>query len=488
MLEEYRIKEYIVSVQDTLMEYSAFEKVPQTERTWTWRDQFVFWFSACSLPAAWYYGALMAGWQGISGAFVLIIGVNALSLIPWAYLGEMAATTGGSSMSIIRPAFGIRGSIVPSIFYLIFGLGWAVVNVFLGAIALSFVFKLWLGWPSYIDPHNLTYMISYIAIVCATQGYFAVSGNQMIRKMQWWATIFFVILGSYQTYMVIHKWGWHTLSMWVPKTQLTASVGPFIYPITFALLVDLLVSYNWTWEFIGDFSRFAKNRKAGAWGPFWGAFLAQIWWFLVGACAVVYLALTTGQYSPLLADPSSTSVAIGLGWLAALVILFATITSNAGNIYASAIGISNILGNRQKAIGNSFDMKKLLWISAIVVFPLSLLPLLNMSFVGSFIFFLDFVGALVIPLWTIAVVDYFWIHNRRYTDDIFKTDGGIYWYKNGWNWPGVVALVSGTFLYWIFAYAVPQVRQSVTATIPTILIVSGMYLVWMRSTMPKSLK
>src|SRR3972149_12055917 len=148
------------------MEYSAFEKVPENKRTFSFWDEGVFWFSACSLPAAWLYGALIAGWQGITGALILIFIVNTLSFIPWAYLGEIAAKTGGSSMAIVRPAFGIRGSIVPSIFYLVFGFGWGMVNVFLGAIALSFIFKLWLGWPSYIDPGHLGYMAMYIFVVC----------------------------------------------------------------------------------------------------------------------------------------------------------------------------------------------------------------------------------------------------------------------------------------------------------------------------------
>jgi hypothetical protein len=59
-----------------------------------------------------------------------------------------------------------------------------------------------------------------------------------------------------------------------------------------ALLIDLLVAYNWTWQFIGDFSRFAKTPAAGTWGPFLGANLAQYWWFSVGAFGVVYLAVT----------------------------------------------------------------------------------------------------------------------------------------------------------------------------------------------------
>lgn len=452
------------------MEYSAFEKVPVKDRSFTYRDQFAFWFGATSLPAAWYYGALMAGWQGITGALILIFIVNTLSFLPWAYLGEIAAKSGASSMAIVRPAFGIKGSIVPSIFYLVMGIGWAVVNVFLGAIALSFIFKLWLGWPSYLDSNNLVYMMGYIFMVCLLQGYFAVSGHQILKKLQWIATVFFILLGMYQTYVVFSHWGVRSLLSWRPDKILTAAVGPFNYRITFALLVDLLIAYNWTWEFIGDFSRFARDKKAGTWGPFWGANIAQYWWFLVGALAVVYLSVTTGQYSPLLADPSSTAVSLGLGWLAAIIVLLATITTNAANIYASALGFSNIL------IEKKVSFNSLLKFSAWLVVPLSLIPLLSASFVGFYIFFLDFAGAIVVPLWTITLVDYFIIHKRNYTDDMFEKKKGRYWYQNGWNMPAIFSLLAGTVIYWLFAYVFINIRQSVTATIPTIIFVTIIYL------------
>ncbi|OGG14599.1 hypothetical protein A2773_02315 [Candidatus Gottesmanbacteria bacterium RIFCSPHIGHO2_01_FULL_39_10] len=456
------------------MEYTAFQKVPDNKRTFSFWDQLVFWFSACSLPAAWTYGALMAGWQGIAGALVLIVVVNTLSFIPWAFLGRIAAETGGSSMAIVRPTFGIKGSVVPSIFYLILGIGWGAVNVFIGAIALSFIFKLWLGFPSYIDSGNTFYMVAYIILVCALQSFFAIRGSEWIKRLQWIATIFFIFLGLYQTYVVFQHWGAAELMKWRPDKMLTSSIGPFVYPITFALLVDLLIAYNWTWEFIGDFSRFAKNKTAGTWGPFLGATLAQYWWFLVGALAVVYLTKTTGLYNPLLADPSSTTVALGFGWLAALIILFATVTTNAGNIYASSLGLSNILREKKH------DLFGLMLIVSGAVAVFSLTPLLSKDFVGFFIFFLDFLGAIVVPLWIVTLVDYFWVKRGKYSDDIFKQTGGKYWYQKGWNWPGIVTLLSGTVFYWVVAYALPNFRIAYTAAIPTMIYVGVVYVIWMK--------
>lgn len=453
------------------MEQGAFEKVSIKERTYSFFDQFVFWFASTSLPAAWYYGALMAGWQGISGALILIFIVSPISLLPWAFLGKIAQETGGSSMAIVRPAFGIRGAIIPSIFYLLFGLGWGVVNVFLGAIALSFIFKLWLGLPSYLDPNNLGYMVFYILAVCFLQGFFAIKGHGGIKKLQWVATTLFLFLGAYQTYIVFTSWDAASLVQWKPTEILTTSIGPFTWTLTFALLVDLLIAYNWTWEFIGDFSRFAKTKNAGTWGPFLGANLAQFWWFLVGAFAVVFLSVTTGQYAPILADPSSAAVAAGIGWVAALIVLFATISTNVGNIYATALGVSNIISHKV-----NIPLSRLLLWASIALASLALSPLLSQEFVGFYIFFLDFLGAIVVPLWVITLVDYFFVRKQKYTDDLFKLNKGIYWYKDGWNWKAIGVLLAGIAFYWICAYVYVDIRETVTAAIPTAVFVTVLYL------------
>jgi nucleobase:cation symporter-1, NCS1 family len=160
---------------------------------------------------------------------------------------------------------------------------------------------------------------------------------------------------------------------------------------------------------------------------------------------------------------------LGFGAGAYLVILLATVATNAGNIYASALGIS------QFAPRSTMPMRGLLLLSAVVVVPLSLLPLVAADLLGSYIFFLDFVGALVVPLWTIVLVDYFVVRRREYSDDLFRTAGGIYWYEGGVHWPGVASLALGTAVYWVIGFAFPDLRSAISATIPTILVVAIAY-------------
>ena len=458
-------------------EYKAAQKVPKSARNFSFLDQAVLWFGAGSLPAAWYYGALMAGFAGLPGAFVLIFVFSTIIFIPWALLGYIAAKTGASSMALVRPAFGIKGSKLPSIFYLIFGFGWGAVNVFLASIAMSFVFSIWLGWPAFLQEGYRPYMVISILVICLLQGFFAVAGHKIIKWMSWIAVISLVVLGAYQTYLVFTSWSVHDLLSWRPPAEgLKATFGSGIfsitYTITFALLIDLLIAYNWTWEFIGDFSRFAKTPRAGSLGPFIGANLAQYWWFLVGALGVVFLTVSSGTYNPVASDPSTTTTQLGFGWIAYIVILAATIATNAGNIYASALGMSNIKPNHKAKI------RTLLLISAFIIVPLSLIPLLSPNFVGFYIFFLDFLGAIVVPLWTLTIIDYFFVKKRVYTDDIFKKEDGEYWYKNGWNIPAISTLILGTLIYWVIAFGFPRLREKYTAAIPTMIIISLIYYFW----------
>jgi len=476
-------------------EYKATDQVPAEARAFSGWDQFALWFAAASLPAAWLYGGYMTGAYGLPGAFVLIFLVSTLTFIPWALIGYIAADKGASSVSLLRPAFGLRGSKLPSVFYLFFGYGWAAVNVFIAAISMSFVFNLTLGWPDAFhtsagSPINY-YLVPSILLVCFLQGFFATAGHRAIRYLNWASTIALVVLGAYASYIVLKDFDFGQLWAWRPAQPLsfTFTAGAlgtgFTYTLTFPLLLDLLIAYNWTWEFIGDFSRFARSKKAGTWGPFAGASLAQYWFFSVGALMTVAFLVTAPAGSvnfAAISDPSYKATQLGFGLGAYLIILFATISTNAGNIYASALGMSNI-ATRWKA-----SLRRLLLLSSIIVVPLALLPLLETNFVFTYIFFLDFLGAIVVPLWTLTLVDYFLVKARRYYDDLFAQEGGRYWYRGGWNWPAVITLLSGTALYWIIAFGLPILRETISAALPTMAFVVVVYYFWGRSAWEKHLR
>ncbi len=456
-------------------EYAALDPVPPSARSFGLADQAAFWFAATCLPAAWFYGALMAGAAGLPGALFLILVVSPLSLIPWAFLGWIAAKTGACSTALVRPAFGLRGSALPSVLYLVFGLGWAAVNVFLGAIGLSFVFAGWLGTPPFLASGSEGPMAASIVAVAILQGIVAVAGHRVLRVVQWAATVALLGLGAVQLWLVVTHWDPGALWSWRPPTGgLTTSIGPFTYSITVALLVDLLIAYNWTWEFIGDFGRFAKSPAAGTAGPFLGANAAQTWWFAVGALGVVFLAVTTGGFAPEAADPSSLTTALGLGWMAAVIVIAATVATNAGNLYASALAITNLAPRIRLGV------RPLIGLVSVAVVPLALVPLVVAGFQATYILWLDVLGAIVVPLWVIVLTDFFWVRRGRYDQDLFRTEGGQYWYGNGVNRRAVGVFLAGTAAYWGIAYGLPDLREAVPAALPVGLGVALAYGVLMR--------
>ncbi len=75
-------------------EYRALDKIPERAKVFGVWDQASLWFGAGSLPAAWLYGGIMAGWTGLAGALLLILVVSPITLLPWALLGYIAFRTG----------------------------------------------------------------------------------------------------------------------------------------------------------------------------------------------------------------------------------------------------------------------------------------------------------------------------------------------------------------------------------------------------------
>src|SRR5258706_4339571 len=54
-------------------EFRALDKIPERARSFSVWDQAALWFGAASLPAAWLYGGIMAGWTCPCGALLLLL-------------------------------------------------------------------------------------------------------------------------------------------------------------------------------------------------------------------------------------------------------------------------------------------------------------------------------------------------------------------------------------------------------------------------------
>lgn len=78
----------------------------------------------------------MAG-AAFGGAILVALVANPIAYVILAIVGLMGYKIGVSTMALTRPAFGIKGSILPTSLNTIVFLGWAVVNTFIAVISMS---------------------------------------------------------------------------------------------------------------------------------------------------------------------------------------------------------------------------------------------------------------------------------------------------------------------------------------------------------------
>jgi NCS1 nucleoside transporter family len=452
-------------IESTLGHEYGAEKVPPSARNYGFFDTFFLWFGGGVNTGSWWMGGVMATF-GLSLALTYSWILIPFIFFPWALLGYIAYKHGLTTSAMTRASLGSRGAGIQSLFQAFVMAGWCSVNTFIGAISVTFIFHIMWGWPAFGSEGAAMPMIFGILIIGILQGIFAVSGHNIIKYMEWVSGLLLIGLGLYMTYVVIDTFSWTALMSWENNE------APYA---TFGILIDILIGFCWSWTHIGDFGRFAKTKKAAVLAPWFGVNIGQGWFFVIGAIGVIGVALQTGSIDLLASDPSTIMSELGLGWMAFAIIIFCTVNTNAMNIYTSSMGLINLFNNNIKS-------RTSLLIIAVLQLVLCFVPLLFPSFLDFFSAFLTASGGLFAPFWTLVLVDYFIIRRQRLFDDIFDVSPqSSHWHSGGFNRAGIVSLLAGASTFYFFTYAVPNVSQIISATGPSIIVTSGLYILLVKA-------
>jgi NCS1 family nucleobase:cation symporter-1 len=200
------------------------------------------------------------------------------------------------------------------------------------------------------------------------------------------------------------------------------------HSVNFAYAIEAAVAYNIAWfPYIGAWNRFAKTDEASFWGTWLGLGLASMLFAIVGGIAT----LTTGS-----ADPTVWATKSGLGLPALYIIIFSTIINIAMNFYCTVM-----------AVKVAFPKVPYHWLAIIIVLPV--LPFLYTgSLTSKFNEILTTTGAFLAPYWGIAMADYILVHRQRLVvADLYRQQGGRYWFTRGWNVSAVIIWVLGILLW-----------------------------------------
>src|SRR5690625_7155549 len=105
--------------------------------------------------------------MAFAGAIGVTLLANPLAYLILALVGYMGFKVGTSTMALTRPAFGIRGSILPTVLNTLVFLGWAVVNTFIAVISISFLLSQLFGWSACGEPGRAGPMLLGLGVMTA---------------------------------------------------------------------------------------------------------------------------------------------------------------------------------------------------------------------------------------------------------------------------------------------------------------------------------
>ena len=322
-------------------------------------------------------GAQLGNALGIKQAvLVFFIAGIVLALIA-AATGILAARTRLTTWVIIQYSFGRTGAKIVSTFIGITVLGWYGATVDMFARAVQIMVRDMGG-----EPLNHRFYLVMASILMIAIAIFGFKGLDRLSKLA--VPIMVFLLGAL-VYTATSSFG---LPSDIEATMglaegISAGIGAFIVGVTM----------------FPDICRYARSSA--------DAVLAASLSFGLGIPFILLLAaipvVATGE-----SDFLKVILIVGLGAPGLALLLLATWTTNAFNLYSTSLVFATILEKVAKW--------KLVIVIGVVGTLVALLPILD-----NFLYFLHFLAVMIPPVAGVYLADYFWLHKQGYNDDLLQS-------------------------------------------------------------------
>lgn len=419
-------------------------------------DLFATWIGANANNGTWYIGGVIAA-VGLIKASTLLVIVGSLSYVLLALASYMGYKTGLPAMTLTRPSFGVKGSILPSLVNVVQFIGWAAINTFIAATSISFILKDILSWDNSAF-HNQFSIIIGIVVMSILHLISISVGEKSVKWIERFGIILVIILVTWESIVVLKTVPFHEIVKWQPAAKFQLPSGK---------IVDILAAFNLAWvTAAADFSRFTKDKHAATTASFFGANIGLFWFAFIGLIATIATAITINKFDPNNADPSTIAAKLGLGILAMLVIVITSTTANAVNLMAAGSAMTNIF--------HKLKLTPALWIVTLVATVMTFIPVYVASFLTTFETFLDGIGMFLGPEIAIFLIDFFFIKKKDYQVSEFAKPNGKYWYTKGVNPIAIITWAIGVLSY-LGLNKLDFIVQTVGATFPAMIITAILY-------------
>jgi NCS1 family nucleobase:cation symporter-1 len=307
-----------------------------------------------NLPFLWSLIGLVAG-TALGGILLAVVSV-------------MGPETGKTQMLVSEQTFK-KYNFLQSLLQWVNTLGWFVVNLILGTVAIIIIF------------HALYFLV--LPIYALVQIIIAIYGHDYIHKIE---RIFSAFLGVMFLYITVQ----------ILLSSHTYNYSPVFSIAMFGIVVATSFSYIGSWApYASDYSRYLphKNeRKKVFLFTFFGSFISTIWLEVLG----LYIAVKTGNFSSM---DAAYSLSKQLGILMIIALVLGGIGTNSINIYSNALSLNSVLKKSNRI--------HLLIISGIIGIFLAIFAYNRFfSYYETFLYIIDY---WIMPWAGVLIADFFYI-------------------------------------------------------------------------------
>jgi putative hydroxymethylpyrimidine transporter CytX len=337
-------------------------------RTLGFFDQFTLWGNLGISLFGPVTGALVAAYTGslVKGLIAVVVGcgIGALVLGGAAVFGSH---TGAPAMASLRGLFGRRGSMAPTVLNIAQNIGWATMEIIVisqAAVAVTSERWRWL----------FVLIAGFLATAMAVR---PLGSVKLLRKFMVWLVL---IASVYLFIQVLSK-----------PVQDMPQDGVFGFWPGVDLAAAGVVSFA---PLAADYTRHSRTNKAAFAGSALGYGLAAILYYALGVIAVATLQTNS-------TDVITALVTLPAGAIALFVLLVDEVDEAYANVYSTTMAAHNLIGQIDRR-----------WISVAIGVLATVLALF--VDLGNYTQFLYLIGSVFIPLFAVAIADFFVVSKMRW--------------------------------------------------------------------------
>jgi nucleobase:cation symporter-1, NCS1 family len=371
-------------------------------------------------------GALLVPALGLPRAVLAIVVGSAIGCVPLALVGRAGAREGVPGMVLLRPVLGTRGSYVPTLLNIVQLVGWTAFELWAMALVAARVtggggFLLWLG------------LVAAVCLLLSLGGPVVVVRRWMTRFGVW-------VVAGVAAYLSLR------LVLTSNLAALWSRQGTGGFP-TFWPAVDLVIAMPISWiPLVADYNRFARRGVTSAGGTYAGYFLANVWFYALGALLI----LSARAPGPSVAGVADGIVALAGGTVLLVALLVGETDEAFADIYSAAVSAQNLAPRLPQRAG-------IVLVTALGVGGAAWLSGLPDQGVLTYELFLLLIGSIFVPLFGVFLADYHVLHRGRgYRTEALFDHHGPYRYVRGFRPAAAGAWLLGFAAYhWTAPSAFP---------------------------------